>query len=114
MQVGPLFHWSPRERRPGILRRGLLPQQRPTCTRNELDSGFRQQAVCLSSDPRTAWSLSGAIFAKAGQTWDLWSVRLAPDDALHTVPSWGDRINEFRVANRIPKSRLWWVAERTA
>lgn len=113
MQVGPIFHWSPRDRRPGILRRGLLPLQRATCTSDPDADEFRQPMVCLSSSPHTAWRYSGGIFGRTGQTWDLWQVRLVDDDALHTVPCWGSRVDEFRVANRIPKSRLWWVGERT-
>jgi hypothetical protein len=114
MQVGPLFHWSPRDCRARITRRGLVPGQKPSrCYGEPDDDGFRQPMVCLSSDPSMAWQLSGRIFAVAGQVWDLWQVQLSPSDAIHTVPSWGGRIHEFRVANRIPQSRLWWVAERT-
>lgn len=114
MEIGPLYHWSPRARRKSILRHGLLPRQRKTCTSTDEDEPeWRQPAVCLSSAPSTAWGLSAGIFGEPGQTWDLWQIRLDQTDAVHTVPCWGFLISEFRVANRIPKSRCWWVAERT-
>lgn len=114
MYVDALYHWSPRERRKRITRHGLLPRRALTCSSGSDDEPeWRQPAVCLSSAPSTAWGLSGGIFGQPGQVWDLWQIRLHPDDAVHTVPTWGALIQEFRVANRIPKSRCWWVAERT-
>lgn len=114
MYVDVLYHWSPRERYDRILRMGLLPRQDPACSSiHEDDPEWRQPAVCLSSAPSTAWVLSGNIYGEPGQTWDLWQIRVASTDAVHTVPSFGPLIEEFRIANRIPKSRCWWVAERT-
>jgi hypothetical protein len=115
MYVDVLFHWSPRECKPRILRRGLLPGRKPSrCFSDPDDDGFRRPMVCLSSDPKTAWGLSGDVFGARGQVWDLWQVRVSDDDNLHTMPTYGGgHIAEFRISNRIPKSRLWWVAERT-
>lgn len=54
------------------------------------------------------------MFGEPGETWDLWQVRLADEDEVHILPEWGRWLREVRVANRIPKRRLWWVGERTA
>lgn len=105
--VPALFHWSPRDRKAGIIRRGLVPAMAP-CLSSE-----RQDLVCLSPTPSCAWSLSGAIRAEKGEPWDLWQVRLADTDEVHVLPFWGGVLREVRVANRIPKSRVWWVGERT-
>jgi hypothetical protein len=107
-----LYHWSPRPRRKQILRYGLRPLQRSTCTFSE-DDEFRQPMVCTTTSAAEAWSLSAGIFGKPGQTWDLWEVYVAQADEVHIQPYWGNRIIEVRVANRIPKSRLWWVGDRT-
>lgn len=116
MYVDVLYHWSPRDCRSRIVRRGLVPRQKSSrCVADpdEVDD-FRQPLVCLSSDPKTAWSLSGSVFGKPGQTWDLWQVKVDKTDDLRTLPTYGgNHIGEFRIANRIPKSRLWWVGERT-
>lgn len=104
----PLFHWSPTNRRPNITRRGL----RPTCpTAGRSDDTFA--AVCLGTTPSHAWSLSGALFAERDETWDLWQVTLDQDDEVHPLPFYGHRLGEIRVANRIPKRRLWLVGQRT-
>lgn len=106
--VLPVFyHWSPTENRPRINRYGL----RPTCpTAGRFDDTFK--AVCLGTSPSHAWSLSGAVFAERGQSWDLWQVTLDVDDEVHPLPFTGYRLEEVRVANRIPKSRVWYVATR--
>lgn len=70
--------------------------------------------VCLGTSPSTAWSLSGAWSAEVGEAWDLWEVELDGEDEVHYRPSFGDQLDEVRVANRIPKRRLWLVGGRTA
>lgn len=107
MILPALYHWSPREKRKGIQRRGLLPRC-PTAGRH--DDSFL--AVCLSASPSCAWSLSGQITGEPGQLWDLWMVRLTDADEVHVLPGWGPVVQEIRVGNPIPKSRLWWVGER--
>lgn len=121
VQLGPMFHWSPRSRRKGILRSGLLPNMRPTVTgggayinnvTGELEE-WRMSAVCMSPSPQTAWDYSAGTIGDTGETWDLWQIRLADTDEIHVRPDFGPYLIEIRVANRIPKSRLWWVGERT-
>lgn len=107
-----LYHWSPRERRARIEHDGLRPRMRPTCSTN--DEGWRQPMVCLAPSPRDAWDLSGGVHGERGQVWDLWQVALADGDEVHVQPWWGPRVVEVRVANRIPKRRVWRVGERTA
>lgn len=121
----PLYHWAPSERRAGIIRRGLLPRTPtgvtigPTFARTNrgprpYDPDGTTVAVCLGTSPSHAWSLSGALCAERGAVWDLWQVTLDDGDEVHPLPFWGYRLDEVRVANRIPKRRVWWVAERTA
>lgn len=131
----PLYHWSPAENRQRISRRGL----KPTCPTSspvgvplmgpapeprmgrplrgqarEVDDEASVLAVCLGTSPSHAWSLSGALWAERGDVWDLWQVVLDEGDAVHPLPFYGHRLDEFRVANRIPKSRIWLVGQRTA
>lgn len=117
----PLFHWSPVACRAKINKRGL----RPTCptaatfsppiegtTIRYIDRDATVKAVCLGTTPSHAWSLSGAIFAERHSEWDLWQICLDEDDEVHPLPFFGNRLDEIRVANRIPKSRVWFVATR--
>jgi hypothetical protein len=114
MLLPALYHWSPRERLGNILRRGLLPGRRP----HRLDYGgdddnFRQPGVCLGPTPSFAWGYSAAIFGEPGTDWDLWQVSVVPGDEVRVQPTYMAVLGEARVHNRIPKSRIWWVGERT-
>lgn len=119
--LGPLFHWSPRARLAGITRKGLQPGQRnavlePSYYEDEdgvlrLDP-FRQQAVCTSGDPETAWLYSHGTWGSTG-TFDLWLFRLVATDEVEVLPAWGAELVEIRVRNAVPKSRLRWIGERT-
>lgn len=122
-----MYHWSPIEARAGILRRGLLPRTYTAIASHPWKPGEVKdghyltdivdetvRAVCLSATARTAWCYSGALNAERGSVWDLWEVRLASDDdEIHVQPFLGYIMNEVRVVNRIPKSRVWHVATRT-
>lgn len=126
MDLGPLYHWSPRDRLKSITRQGLMPGKRNVSgpvwngtTDNLNDANedvgageFLQLAVCFSTSPALAWKYSHGAWKSAG-TFDLWQVELIPSDEVHILPMWGGRIVEVRVRNRIPKSRLVWVGERT-
>lgn len=69
--------------------------------------------ICLSPDAATAWALSGGHrIATPHPEWDLWQVHIDKDDEVHVVPFWGRGLMEVRVANRIPKSRLIYLASR--
>lgn len=112
--LGPLYHWSPRNRLTGINRRGLVPGQRNHhgATRNDDGTEFRQPAVCASPDPATAWAYSHGAWNSTG-TFDLWQFWLVDGDDVEVRRMWGARIVEVRVHNRIRKARVVWVAERT-
>lgn len=118
------YHWSPVACRAKIRRRGLRPATEtavwtrpvPAGTRGhfyEEDGAETVLAVCLGTTPSTAWALSGAITADRGSEWDLWEVELAEEDEVHFRPEAGGRLDELRVVNRIPKSRVWHVGVRT-
>jgi hypothetical protein len=107
MILHPLFHWAPTERRPAIIRRGLVCRARPTV------SSFRAEYVCLSTSPSQAWALSAGVSGQRGQEWDCWQVSLDPQDTVTVREFWGNRIEEVRVRNNIPKSRVWLVGTRS-
>lgn len=128
MQLGPLFHWSPRERLAKIEKRGLRPGQRniggPVFHADYMDPNdpnyaevvaageFRQDMVCFSLDPATAWAYSHDVWGTTG-TFDLWQVWLDPTDAVYPQTHWGASLFEVRVANAIPRKRLHHIGERT-
>lgn len=125
LHLPPLYHWSAPRARAGIVRRGL----RPSCATSasmlpvnpethvglhfdEDDEVWLFEAVCLGTSPIHAWALSGDISAQQGEVWDLWEVRLDEDDLVFPHSFRGPALDEIRVANPIPKSRVTWVAER--
>jgi hypothetical protein len=123
----PMYHWSPRSRRGAILGRGLVPNRRFTMSAldpknlakecKECGSPGWVDEVCLAPSPQVAWQLSGALKIHGPGdelVWDLWQVALAGDDEVHVLANWGPYVAEVRVRNRIPKSRVWLVGERTA
>ena len=123
-----VYHWSRAYNRKSIEKVGL----RPTCptavwerpagpvknarhlTDVELDDeDFGLLGVCLSPNPRDAWLLSIRILSEPGEEWDLWQVFPDVTDEIHYRPSLGNTPDEIRIVNRIPKSRVWYVASRT-
>ena len=103
-----LYHWAPVERRPSILRRGLVPG---SWSRDRL---WRPPYVCFADSPSLAWGLSGGT-SPTHSEWDLWMV---DDDRLggyEVIPFDGepDRIKEYRVYERVYKRDLWWVGTRS-
>lgn len=132
MDIGPLFHWSPRDRLDRIKRLGLMPGQagvhavevqeridRLKVVTEDEDGDHIESAlaewragwVCASLDPATAWNYSHGAWRSVG-TFDLWQFWLEPTDEVHINPMWGGQIIEVRVHNRIRKGRLTWVGER--
>lgn len=107
MIIHPLFHWSPAARRPAIQRRGLRINSTPAV------QSFRCGYICLSQSPSQAWSLSAGVFGERGEEWDCWQVSLDHHDEVHVREFWGNRMEELRVHNHIPKSRVWLVGSRT-
>lgn len=125
IELHPLYHWSPLEARAGIIRHGLKPRTYTAIAKHPFPKStktghHRTQVVdetivtvCLGTTARTAWRYSGGIHAERGSVWDLWEVNVEYEDEVHVEPLWGDRLAEIRVANRIPKSRVWHVGTRT-
>lgn len=114
-ELGPLYHWSPRSRLKGITRLGLVPGKKKHWYVNEVTGtkeAYSQDSVSFSLDPATAWNYSHGCWRGVG-VFDLWQVFLIPTDEVHILPGWGAQINEVRVKNRIPKSRLIFIGERT-
>lgn len=106
MILHPLFHWSPRQRRLAIRQAGLRINRPPVVSTEMCDY------VCLSQSPSQAWMLSAAAAGEPGQEWDCWQVSLDHDDDVRVRPFHGNRIEELRVHNDIPKTRLWLVGTR--
>lgn len=122
IELGPLYHWSPRERRKSINHDGLVPGKRgingpwyplgPDGQEDDTLPEWRQPSISASLDPVTAWSYSHGAWRSTG-TFDLWLFQLKPTDEVHVLPFWGGRLVELRIHNRIYKARLKWVGERT-
>lgn len=106
MRLDALYHWAPAERFARINRRGLRINARPTV------GTFRSGYLCLGLSPSAAWGLSADIFGEPGQEWDLWQVRLFPEDEVHVRPFWGNQLEEIRVHNDLPKSRVWHAGRK--
>jgi len=117
--IGPVYHWSPRNRLARIKHLGLAPgmpssraPKEPSEDADVRDSWkWRAPYICFSTTPATAWNYA---LVTRGVTYDLWEVYLESGDEVVVLPMWGDRIQEVRVFNRILKSRLHFVGERTA
>lgn len=111
MRLGQLYHWSPADRHLSIAEHGLQPQ-----SPNVICSA-PYEYICASPDPRTAWSLSGAVAGIAGyasQDWDLWQFEVAPHDEVHIRAEFGPEIQEIQIGNAIEPGRLFHVARRRA
>lgn len=107
VHLGTLYHWSPKENRESILKRGLEIMSHPTC------HGQKFNYLCFGTSPSAAWGLSGDFYdIEEFETWDLWQVQLGKDDSVHMVPTWGPFAQEIRTHNSIPPDRVWWVGER--
>lgn len=106
VELGPQFHWSPRERREEIRTKGLVPGSASLAGHEVLHS-------CAAPSPRQAWLLSGDTnWGLEQEDWDLWQVTLIETDELRVRADYGPRIVEVKIHNVIPPDRLWWVGER--
>lgn len=106
MILPALYHWSPTSRRADILKFGLMPY-----SFNVVASGPLPH-ICLAPTPSTAWGLSGGTGWHEAEEWDLWQVRIGPNDEVHVRPEFGDVIKEITVRNVIPPDRIWLVGSR--
>jgi hypothetical protein len=112
--LGPLYHWSPRDRHNGIIRLGLVPGKKKHWYANNVTGkreAYIQDSVSFSLDPATAWNYSHGCWRSVGE-FDLWQTYLIATDEVHILPMWGSTVTEVRVKNRIPKRRLIWIGER--
>lgn len=119
--LGPLYHWSPRDRIGSIRRQGLTPGKRnlngPIW--HGLSGGdeglgeYRQDSISFATDPATAWNYSHGTWRSEG-TFDLWQVYLEDTDDVEVRTIRGNRIIEVRVRNRIPRRRLIMIGERSS
>lgn len=105
-----LYHWSPRCRRRAIRREGLRVGRLSTCRQ------WRPPYVCLSDSPTRALMLCPHI--PRGTVVDLWQVFPLLTHRVYRLqrprPKRGRRwlIPEWRIANDIKKSRVYWIAAR--
>jgi len=105
-----LYHWSPIERRASITRYGLCPNKK------SLNGQWRPPYVCYCRSPSVAWALSATHSGKPG-AWDLWATWSDSADDYTTLntaknprAAWWQ--TEYRIFQRIPKSKLWHVGTR--
>jgi len=104
-----LYHWSPVERRPQILKRGLRPHVTSRCGQ------LKPPYVCFSDSPSLAWILSADMTDALGD-WDLWMVWSNVPSKLTRrtdLENGRGRPTEFRAHEPIPKSKLWYVGVRS-
>lgn len=106
----PLFHWSPSERRKGIIRRGM------DIGRWSVKRDWKPPLTCWASNPHLAWRLSGDVHRDI-DSWDLWMTW--SDDVSgyeqiidYVKDSSDSYVKEYRIYERIPKSKLWFVGTR--
>lgn len=107
MVIHPLFHYSPTLRREAIRQHGLRVSSEPVVHTAAMPY------ICLSQSPSQAWVLSAGACGDPGQDWDCWQVTLALDDEVEVRPFFGNRIEELRIRNDIPHSRIWLVGSRS-
>jgi hypothetical protein len=102
-----LYHWSPIERRPSILKLGLVPGKLSK------DKIFRPNYICFSSSPSLAWGLSGLRSEIFGE-WDLWMTysNIPTKYITRSVCNKPRCCLEYRIFERIPKSKIWYVGSR--
>lgn len=108
MELGPLYHWSPGDRREAVLRGGLQPRSASHTASGSL------AYICLSPSPQAAWTLSGDMdWMEDFDDWDLWQVRLVRGDEVRIRSDFGPIVVEVKVHNVVPPDRVWWVGRRT-
>jgi len=104
-----LYHWSHIARRKSILKHGLVPGKKSRC------GLWRPPYVCYADTPQRAWLLSGKN-CKERHFWDLWA--LWSDDVpkgwetLQNGWNRSGKAGEYRIYDRVPKSKLWYVGSR--
>jgi len=102
-----LFHWSPIGRRKRIEKEGLCPGNLSK------DKDWRPPYICFSRSPSIAWGLSAMTTDEPGY-WDLWMVwSTEVPKGWETLSTDGSgKPTEYRVYDRIKKSKVWYVGTR--
>lgn len=104
-----LYHWSPKSRRGGILRRGLRVGSRHAVH----SRGWRADYLCYSDSPSFGWAYSANTTTEE-QEWDLWMVwSTSLPDLKKRFDHKGRRPAEYRSKRHVPKSEIWHVGSRT-
>lgn len=111
--LGQLYHWSPSDRRVGILQEGLKVYSE-ACTHS--DGRLLSPYLCLSPHPSAAWALSVDV-ANGGKAdpieeWDLWQVTVPDGAEVHVLPFWGRAVQEIKVYTSIPTDHIWFCGMR--
>lgn len=109
-----LYHWAPSRSRKGIMRRGLEPGHWST------DRMWKPPYVAYAESPQLAWILSAGQSHRLRHpdSWDLWLTGMDDVVRLHKgaealmFDGGEDRVKEWRVYGRMPKSTLWFVGTR--
>jgi hypothetical protein len=110
MELGPLYHWSPADRREKIEAEGLRLYQPTVC--HSLEDHLAPY-LSLGTSPRGAWNLSGDTLDETGiDEWDLWEVYLGEKDSVRVRAEFGPLIREVKTLTPIPPDRLWLVGRR--
>jgi hypothetical protein len=112
-----LYHWSPTKNRKSILHDGLCPGKKANLNGNEIPNPqYRHNCICFGLTPSAAWSLSAEIYGRRipkRQEWDLWMVWSNVEKYTTTTGSPGRwQMTEYRIFDRIPKSKIWHVGTR--
>lgn len=108
VDLGVLYHWSPKRNRESISRLGLQ-----LAHPNRTSGDFTAPWICLGTTPSSAWGL--ILDPGEEGEWDLWQTALRDGDHV-AIRSDFDMpyIREIRVHNGLPSDRVWWVGERSA
>lgn len=105
-----LYHWAPSERRKSILRYGLCPKKKSK------DNLWRPPYICFSRYPNLAWALSATHSnIKGWDLWCCWSDEVGKGyETLNNARIPKDQwwMIEYRVYDRIKKSKIWFVGTR--
>jgi hypothetical protein len=113
MDIGFLYHWSPRSRYKNINRRGLrLDHSAGPTTSSSICVSDARPVLCFGTSAIEAWSLSAELTYTPAGWWDLWSIHVKDTDEVLALPTWGNRLSEIRLFNPVPRSRLWYVGSR--
>lgn len=111
VDLGWLYHWSPKDNREAILQEGLT-----VLSENGDDEDWRAPYICLGTTPSSAWGLLPPRWPTGStptETMDLWQVRVQEGDQITIRGDHAPMIREVRAHHSLPPDRVWWAGERT-